>query len=61
MKTRVKERLKEANLPINAPNRRQGRTHNLCVCGQPKKEHFKNALGCNFKAGTHKNNLSVGA
>ena len=59
MKTSVKARLTAAKLPINAPNRRQGKTNNLCVCGHSKAEHFNNALSCIFKASSTKNNLSV--
>ena len=59
MKQTVKERLKEAGLPIFAPNRKQGKTTCLCVCGHAKKEHYKNALGCIFKGSGKKNDLSV--
>lgn len=55
MKQRIKDKLKELNLPVNRPNRRQGRTNNLCTCTATKREHFNNALGHPFKAGNTKN------
>lgn len=38
-------------------NRYGNKTHALCVCGSPKKEHYNNALKCVFKAG-HEANYS---
>lgn len=55
MKQRVKDAIKEKGLVLNAPNRRQGKTHNLCTCTGTKKDHFNNRLGHVFKAGNEKN------
>ena len=55
MKQRVKEAIKEKGLVQFAPNRKQGRTHNLCTCGTDKKSHFANRLGHAFRAGNEKN------
>ena len=55
MKARVKAAVKAAGTVLNSPNRRQGITANLCVCGHTKAEHFNNALGCIFKASSTKN------
>lgn len=55
MKQRVKDKIKELGLVMNRPNRRQGRTHNLCTCRGTKKDHYKNRLGHVFKAGSEKN------
>ena len=59
MKARVYETLKAAGVVPNRPNRRQGKALPLCVCSHTKKEHYKNALGCNYKGSHTKNNLSV--
>lgn len=60
MKKAVKEALVAKGLP-NFGNRRphKNSSHNLCVCGDNKKAHFKNALGHGFGASSTKNNLSV--
>jgi hypothetical protein len=60
MKKAVKEALAEKGLP-NYGNRppHKNCSHNLCVCGDSKKPHFKNALGHGYKASSTKNNLSV--
>lgn len=55
MKARIKGELKLMGKEIFAPNRRQGKTHNLCTCSRSKKEHFNNAQGHPFKAGSEKN------
>ena len=55
MKQRVIGELKLMGKPINKPNRKQGKTHPLCTCSRSKKEHFNNAQGHPFKAGSEKN------
>lgn len=55
MKARTKGELKLMGKEIFRPNRKQGKTHSLCSCGNTKKAHYGNALGCIFRAGSTKN------
>ena len=55
MKQRLKDAIKEKGLTLNRPNRKQGKTLNLCTCKGTKKDHFNNRLGHVFKAGDEKN------
>ena len=57
MKARVIGELKLMGKTVNNPNRKQGKTHNLCTCSKAKKEHFSNALGHPFRAGNEKNTI----
>ena len=61
MKQRVKEAIKEKGLVQFAPNRKQGRTHNLCTCGTDKKSHYMNALGHTYRGGNEKNKVAQGS
>lgn len=55
MKQRVKDAIKEKGLVLNRPNRKQGKTLNLCTCGTDKWSHFNNRLGHTYKGGSDKN------
>lgn len=55
MKARVKETLRSKGIVPFAANRKQGKTLNLCTCGNTKKYHYKNALGHTYKGGSGKN------
>ena len=55
MKARVIGELKLMGKEIFRPNRKQGKTHHLCTCSQHKRDHYMNALGHSFKAGSEKN------
>ena len=55
MKARVIGELKLMGREIFSPNRKQGKTHNLCTCSKHKRDHFNNVLGHSFKAGDQKN------
>lgn len=57
MKQRVKDAIKAKGLVMNRPNRKQGKTLNLCTCGNTKKSHYKNALGHVYKGGNDKNHV----
>lgn len=57
MKQRIIGELRLMGKPIFAPNRKQGKTHNLCTCSKSKKEHYMNAQGHPFKAGNEKNEV----
>ena len=55
MKARTIGELRLAGKTIFAPNRKQGKTHNLCTCSRHKRDHYMNGLGHSFKAGDEKN------
>lgn len=55
MRTSTKNRLRVEGKEVLAPNRRQGKTLNLCTCGTDKKSHFGNRLGHTYKGGSDKN------
>lgn len=57
MKAIIKGELKLLGKEIFAPNRTQGKAHHLCTCSRTKKEHYMNALGHVFKAGSEKNRV----
>lgn len=60
MKNSVKKVFAEKKLPINRPNRTQGKTLPLCDCKMRKRDHFNNALGHTYRGNNNfKNNLSV--
>lgn len=50
-------KIPRTDFDVNYKKRRPHRncSHNLCTCNKSKKEHFNNALGHNFKAGSSKN------
>jgi hypothetical protein len=56
MRISTKKRLILEGKTVLRPNRRQGKALPLCVCSHTKKEHYKNALGCNYK-GSHTKNV----
>ena len=61
MKQCVKDAIKEKGLTLNKPNRKQGRTLNLCTCTDTKKAHYNNALGHTFRGGSEKNRVAQGS
>lgn len=57
MKARVKDAIKEKGLTLNRPNRKQGKTLNLCTCGYTKRQHYANVLGHTYRGGSEKNHV----
>lgn len=44
-----------SSFPVNHGRRKTQGTLNLCKCERTKKEHYNNALGHHFSAGSSKN------